>query len=877
MGVARGRPAARAGHAGHDRRGQAPARDGRPAQPLHQDPRHAPGAARDRGDDRRGHPGQRDADLLAPAPPRGGRGLPARHRAPGRDRRRPLAHRLRRVLLRVARGHGGGQAARRGRRARRAEGHARHRQRQARLPELPGDLRRRALGGAEGQGRHGAALPVGVDVHEEPGLSRRALRRGADRAGDGRHDAARDGRGLPGPRARRGDARARRGGRPQGARGVRRGGHRLRRRRGHAGARGRGEVRQVLRQAVRRRRGQARLDGAGMSDADRLRELGQQLRVDAVRSSAAAGSGHPTSSMSAADLMAVLLDGGYLRLDTDDLHNPANDHLIFSKGHASPLYYSVLKAAGIVEDEEFATFRKLGSRLEGHPTPRIPPTDVATGSLGQGLPIAVGVALAGKRLDRLPYRVWCLCGDSEMAEGSMWEAFEHASFAGLDNLTAIIDANRLGQTRETMVGWDLDRHKARAEAFGWHAITIDGHDVEAIAADYDEAIATTGRPTVIIAKTKKGKGVAAVEDLPGKHGKPLDDPDAAIEELGGERDLHVRLATPEEGLTTHVFETPGGELPTWKLGDKEATRKASGDAPPALGGMRGDVGALDGEVSNSTHSELFREAHEDRYFEMFIAEQQMAAAAVGMQVRGWDPFASTFAAFLSRAYDFVRMAAISRASIRLSGSHAGVSIGEDGPSQMALEDFASFRAIHGSCVLHPSDANQTAKLIAEMADRKGISYLRTLRGKTEVRTPADEDVKVGGSRLVREGDDVAIVACGITVDEAVEAAEQLEGEGVSARVIDAYSIKPIDETTIQTAARECGAIVTVEDHWPEGGLGDAVLDALAEADDRPPVVKLAVREMPTSGKPDELLHAAGIDAEGIIGAAKQVAKAGSPA
>ena len=287
--------------------------------------------------------------------------------------------------------------------------------------------------------------------------------------------------------------------------------------------------------------------------------------------------------------------------------------------------------------------------------------------------------------------------------------------------------------------------------------------------------------------------------------------------------------------------------------------------------------ALDGEVSNSTHSEMFREAHPDRYFEMFIAEQQMVAAAVGMQVRNWKPFASTFAAFFSRAYDFVRMAAISRASIRLSGSHAGVSIGEDGPSQMALEDFASFRAIHGSCVLHPSDANQTAKLIAEMADRKGISYLRTLRGKTEVRTPADEDVTIGGSRVVRDGDDVAIVACGITVDQAFAAAEQLEGEGVSARVIDAYSIKPIDEETIRAAARDCGAIVTVEDHWPEGGLGDAVLDALAEADDRPPVVKLAVREMPTSGKPDELLHAAGIDAEAIAGAAKQVAQAGSPA
>jgi transketolase len=612
-----------------------------------------------------------------------------------------------------------------------------------------------------------------------------------------------------------------------------------------------------------------------MSDRERLAELGQQLRVDSVRASAAAGSGHPTSSMSAADLLAVLLDGGHLRMDTGNLEDPANDHLIFSKGHASPLYYSVLKAAGIIDDAELLTFRKLDSRLEGHPTPRIPPTDVATGSLGQGLPIAVGVALAGKRLDRLPFRVWCLCGDSEMAEGSMWEAFEHAAFNGLDNLTAIVDVNRLGQTRETMVGWDLDTYVRRAEAFGWHAIAIDGHDVEAIDAAYREAVGTTGRPTAIFARTKKGKGVEAVEDLPDKHGKPLDDPEAAIAELGGERDLSVRIARPEAG-EPHRFEVPGGELPTYGVGDEVATRQAYGEALTALGAIRGDVVALDGEVSNSTHSEMFRKAHEDRYFEMFIAEQQLAAAAVGMQVRGWVPFASTFAAFLTRAYDFVRMAAISRADVRFSGSHAGVSIGEDGPSQMALEDLAAFRAVHGSTVLHPSDANQTAQLVAALADQPGISFLRTLRGKTQVRTPADEEVRIGGSRVVRDGDDVAIVACGITVDEAVEAAEALAGQGISARVLDCYSIKPIDAEALAAAARECGALLTVEDHWPEGGLGDAVLEALAETDDRPPVRKLAVREMPVSGKPDELLHAAGIDAEAIASAARELVRVLQP-
>jgi transketolase len=589
------------------------------------------------------------------------------------------------------------------------------------------------------------------------------------------------------------------------------------------------------------------------------RELGQQLRVDSVRASAAAGSGHPTSSMSAADLIAVLVDG-HLRLD---------DHLIFSKGHASPLYYAMLKATRRIDDDELLTFRKLGSRLEGHPTPRIPPTDVATGSLGQGLPIATGVALAGARLDRLPYRVWCLCGDSEMAEGSIWESIQHAGWEGLDNLVAIVDVNRLGQTRETMLGWDTDGYVNRLTAFGWHAIAIDGHDVDQIEAAYAEAEATEGRPTAIVARTKKGKGVKAVEDQPGKHGKPLDDPEEAIAELGGERDLSVELALAAGG-TPHRFETTQAELPSWDVGEEVATRKAYGEALTALGSRRGDVVALDGEVSNSTHSEDFRAAHEDRYFEMFIAEQQLVAAAVGFQVRGWVPFASTFAAFFTRAYDFIRMAAISRANIRLSGSHAGVSIGEDGPSQMALEDLAAFRAVHGSTVLHPSDANQTAKLVAAMADTDGISFLRTLRGKTPVRTPADEDVAIGGSRIVRgeDADDVAIVACGITVDEAVRAAETLEQDGIHARVLDCYSVKPIDAEAVRAAARDCGALITVEDHWPEGGLGDAVLEALADADDRPPVTKLAVREMPVSGTPDELLHEAGIDAEAIAAAAR---------
>jgi transketolase len=609
-----------------------------------------------------------------------------------------------------------------------------------------------------------------------------------------------------------------------------------------------------------------------LPDNDFRHELAQQLRVDSIRCSAAAGSGHPTSSMSAADLMAVLLDG-HLRLDFQRPGEPHNDHLIFSKGHASPLYYSILKAAGAIAEDEFMTYRQFGSRLEGHPTPRIPPTDVATGSLGQGLPIGVGIALAGRKLDQLPYRVWVLCGDSEMAEGSMWEAFEHAAHYGLANLTAIVDVNRLGQTGPTMLGWHLDRYAARAEAFGWQAITLDGHDLDAIEAALTTAEATTDRPTVLFARTHKGRGVAAVEDQEGKHGQPLDDPDAAIAELGGRRDLTVHTATPATDAVPNVFAADAAaRLPTYPVGENVATRLAYGQSLAALGNVRPDVVALDGEVSNSTYSHLFAEAHPDRYFEMYIAEQQMVAAAVGLQVRDWVPFASTFAAFFSRAYDFVRMAAISRANIRLCGSHAGVSIGADGPSQMALEDIAAFRAIHGSTVLHPSDANQTSALVVAMADQDGISYLRTLRGKTTVRTAPDEDIRIGGSRVVRSSPDdrVTLVACGVTVDEAVSAADRLARDGIAARVIDCYSIKPIDPTTLRAAAEDTRAMVTVEDHRPEGGLGDAVLDALADRSAPVVVRKLAVTELPTSGTPAELLAAAGIDADAIVHAAREV-------
>jgi transketolase len=614
-----------------------------------------------------------------------------------------------------------------------------------------------------------------------------------------------------------------------------------------------------------------------MSDAERWRELGQQLRVDSIRAAAVTSSGHPTSSMSAADLMAVLMSK-YLHYDFDDPDNPSNDHLVFSKGHASPLLYSMYKAAGAVTDEELLTFREFGSRLQGHPTPAIPWVDVATGSLGQGLPYGVGIALAGKKLDRLPYRVWVLHGDSEMAEGSVWEAFEHASFYGLDNLTVILDVNRLGQRGETMHGWDLDSYADKARSFGWHAIEIDGHDVEAIDRAYGEAAAQQGQPTLVVARTLKGRGVKEVEDQGGWHGKALDHPEEAIAELGGERNIVIQVPKPDAKGEPHTFDAAGPlELPSWQHGDEVATRRAYGEALAALGAARGDVVALDGEVSNSTYAEIFAEAHPDRYFEMYIAEQQMIAAAVGLQVRKWVPFASTFAAFLTRAYDFIRMAAISEANIRLCGSHAGVSIGEDGPSQMALEDLAMMRAVHGSTVLYPSDPNQTARLVVEMADCEGIVFMRTTRAATPVLYDAGDEFPIGGSRVLRQGEDLAIVAAGITLHESLKAADRLIAEGIDARVIDLYSVKPVDIETLRAAAEATsGRIITVEDHWAEGGIGDAVLEALSDGELPARVVRLAVRELPGSGKPPELLAAAGIDAEHIADAARKLVGAPVP-
>jgi transketolase len=615
------------------------------------------------------------------------------------------------------------------------------------------------------------------------------------------------------------------------------------------------------------------------SQVQQWTNLAQQLRVDSIRCTTAAGSGHPTSSMSAADLMAVLM-AKYLHYDFDDPQNPNNDHLIFSKGHAAPLLYSLYKAAGAIGDDELLTLRKFGSRIEGHPTPVLPWVDVATGSLGQGLPIGVGIALVAKYVEKLPYKIFVLLGDSEMAEGSIWEALDHATHYKLDNVVGILDCNRLGQRGETELGWNTAAYAARAQGFGWNPIVIDGHNYEEIDQAFAQATqASSGQPTLIIAKTLKGKGVSFVENKEGWHGKAMSPEQAeqAIKEL----DLKVRSQTypvqkPATMKPAPQAEKKPVELPVYKIGDSQATRKAYGEALRALGAANPDILVIDGEVSNSTHAEDFGKVYPERFFEQYIAEQQLVATAVGMSVRHKIAFASTFAAFFSRAYDFIRMAAISRANLRLCGSHAGVSIGEDGPSQMALEDLAMMRAVYGSTVLYPSDANQTAQLVAQMAEHDGILYLRTTREKTPILYSADETFSIGGSKVVHasDKDEATVVAAGITLHEALKAYDQLQSQGITVRIIDAYSVKPIDEETLFAAAEEAGnKILTVEDHWPEGGLGEAVLEAFSERDgSQPEIVKLAVQSMPGSGTPAQLLEEAGISAHHIVQAIRALVR-----
>jgi transketolase len=601
------------------------------------------------------------------------------------------------------------------------------------------------------------------------------------------------------------------------------------------------------------------------------RELARQLAVDSIRSTTAAGSGHPTSSMSAAELVAVLF-ADHLRTDVADPRAVGNDRFVMSKGHAAPLLYAALKAIGAITDEELLSLRRFGSPIQGHPAPApdLPWVDVATGSLGQGLAIGLGMAF-GLRLDGSPGRIWVLLGDSEMAEGSVWEAMEAAAFHGVEDLIAVLDLNRLGQRGPTMHGWNADVFRDRASAFGWHAVEIDGHDVAAIDAAYREAEAASG-PTLVIARTEKGHGVSFLADREGWHGKALsaEQAEEAIAELGGVRSIAITPPKPEPWIPLELGRAEAGEPPAFE--GAVATRKAFGEALAWLAGHRSDVVVLDGEVGNSTYTEDVQAVAPERFIQMYIAEQAMIGAQVGLQAVGKTAWSATFGAFLSRAADIIRMATVSRANLRLCGSHAGVSIGEDGPSQMALEDLALMRALNGSTVLYPADGPSTVALVSTMSELPGISYLRTTREATPVLYGPDESFPVGGSKTLRSGpaDRITLVGAGVTLHACLAAAEELAADGIDARVIDAYSVKPVDAPALRRAMDETGFVVVVEDHRVEGGLGEAILDALAATGDLAGrVLTLGVTDMPGSGTPEELRVWAGIDAGSIAERARR--------
>ncbi len=604
-----------------------------------------------------------------------------------------------------------------------------------------------------------------------------------------------------------------------------------------------------------------------------LESIAKLIRYYSLVMSTEAGSGHPTSSLSAADLMTGLLFGGTFKYDLDDPRHPNNDRLIFSKGHASPLFYSIWAAAGKVTEKELLSFRKFNSPLEGHPTPAFRYTEAATGSLGQGLSIGVGMALNAKYLDKLPYHTYVLLGDSEMAEGSQWEAIEIAAYYKLDNLVGIMDVNRLGQRGETMYGHDLTVYKDRVSAFGWEPIVIDGHHLPQILTAYKQALQARDKPVMIIARTIKGKGVSFIEDKNGWHGKPLkkDELARALEELGAvDKTAFGLIAKPENKKPAE--RKSGAPKPVAYSPDKPtATRHAYGTALERIASRFPDMTVLDAEVSNSTFSDIFKAKYPEQFFEMFIAEQNMVGAALGLSIRGKVPFVSTFAAFLTRAFDQIRMCQYSHANIKFCGSHAGVSIGEDGSSQMGLEDLAMFRTLLDSVVLYPSDAVSTEKLVEAMAEHKGIAYLRTTRKETPVLYRNDEVFRIGGSKTLKSSrkDAATIVAAGITVHEALKAYEELKASGILVRVIDLYSVKPVDASSLRRAASETGAIITVEDHFAEGGIGDAVRSSLAEHPTA--VYSLAVREMPKSGKPEELMEYEEISKKAIIKKVKKIA------
>ncbi len=609
---------------------------------------------------------------------------------------------------------------------------------------------------------------------------------------------------------------------------------------------------------------------------EELKKIATLIRYYTLIATHQAGSGHPTSAMSATELMAGLLFGGAFRYDVAHPHRPNNDRIIFSKGHASPLYYSLWALAGVLTEEDMLTYRNFGSVLEGHPTVAFNYVEAATGSLGQGLSIGVGLALNAKYLDKLPYRSYVLLGDSEMAEGSQWEAIQLAAYYRLDNLVGILDVNRLGQRGETMYGHDLKAYERRIAGFGWETITLDdGHDYHQVLPAYEKALKVKDRPVMIIARTIKGKGVSFLEDQNGWHGKALDDEklQKALPELGPvDKNVRGKIALPEDLAPTEVRPRQA-EPPSYEKGKSMATRKAYGNALKRLALQYPQLVSLDGEVSNSTYAETFKNAYPQRFFEMYIAEQNMVGAALGLACRGKLPFVSTFAAFLSRAFDQIRMSQYSDANIKFCGSHAGVSIGEDGPSQMGLEDLAMMRSILGSVVLYPCDAVSAERLVEAMAEHRGIAYLRTTRMGTPVIYDPEEKFVIGGCKVLRQstGDLATVIGAGVTVFEALKAYDELQKEGIAIRVIDLYSVKPVDADTLAEAARLTKFLVVVEDHYPEGGMAEAVRSALA-TNKSAPIYSLAVTKKPKSGKPQELLDFEDISQKGIVNLVKRVKK-----
>lgn len=595
--------------------------------------------------------------------------------------------------------------------------------------------------------------------------------------------------------------------------------------------------------------------------------IARLVRHHILSSTTEVGSGHPTSSLSATELMVGLLFGGTFRYDADQPDHPNNDRLIFSKGHATPLLYALWAAAGRIGEEELLTYRRFGSPLEGHPVPGFPHTEAATGSLGQGLSVGVGMALNARFLDRLPYRTYVLLGDSEMSEGSQWEAIQIAAHYGLGNLVGVLDVNRLGQRGETQFGHDVEAYEKRVSAFGWDTFPIDGHSFPEILDAFEKVAKHDQTPKMIIARTIKGKGVSFIENQNGWHGKALsrDDMARALEEIGpADKAVRGEISLPRD-LVPPTVRGVEPEAPDYAPDDSVPTRKAYGNALRRICPRFPNMVVLDGEVSNSTKSEVFKKQYPERFFEMYVAEQNMVGTALGLSARGKIPFVSTFAAFLTRALDQIRMSRYSDANIKFAGSHAGVSIGPDGPSQMGLEDLAVFRSLLDSVVLYPADAVSTERLVEEAAEHQGIVYIRTTRGATPVIYHKDEEFRIGGSKTLRKSaeDALTVAAAGITLHEALEAHEVLVRDGIRIRVMDFYSIKPLDREALHQAAAETGAVLTVEDHYAEGGLGEAVCSELA-ASGGTAVTSLAVRKKPRSGSPEELLDYEEISREAIV-------------